>query len=324
MSMAEALARARPVAVTPNDVARVFEDDDFGLGRAARYARWRRAHDLDPAAMERFVRRLATIRALLEAPPRRRIRPGGRAAGDRPYLLALIRIDDRYGRWCPGTIPAGARANRAVVRRAEQGAGHEFRLYRLTARLWRVIDEAVTALRIESPDALQARCDAFRRARGLLGEATTRAWIRANGLSIHSFADLVAFDARLALIGDASRTYTLGLPDGIEPVCWLHDAIRLGGFYSGLRRRVATAARTDGRARRPGAPDLERALRKHWTRLGEPAPLNLEDYARSLDFSDGAAELASALHDRAARGGAVPSMKRRSPLQRRPAERRRR
>jgi hypothetical protein len=303
MSMTHALARARGVVVTPEHVAGVFTDDDFGLGRVARSARWRREHDLDAAAAEGFVCRLATIRALLDTPPRRRTGRRGPAAGDRPYLLALMRIDDRYARWYRGTGPANARADREVVRRAERGTADELRLYRRSARLWRVIDEAVTAQGVASPNTLQALGDAFRRARGLLDGATARTWIRANGLSLDGFAALVGLDARLTLIGEASRTYTLGLPDGLEPMCWLHDAIRLGGFYPGLRRRVVAGARTEGRGCRPGALDLERALRGHWTGLGEPVPESLEVYARSLDFSDGGAELAGALYTNAALAG---------------------
>ena len=79
------------------------------------------------------------------------------------------------------------------------------------------------------------------------------------------------------------------------------DEVVGAGHDRGLRRQVTSAARADGRGRRPGAPDLERALREHWTRLGEPVPVSVEDYARSLDFSDGGAELAGALYIRGAR-----------------------
>ena len=231
--------------------------------------------------MERFVHRLATIRALLDAPSPPRVRRVGRGGGDRAYLNALLRIDDRYTCW----PRAGAR---------ERG------LYRRTARLWRVIDEAMSALGVEPPDTVQALSESFRRARGLLRGSATRAWLRRNRLTLNGFAELVELDARLALISEASRIYTLGLPDGIEPVCWLHDAIRLSGVYPSLRRRVVAAARAGDGGRYPRARDLERALREYWARLGEPVPEDVEEHARSLDFTDGGAELAAALVRRSA------------------------
>jgi len=89
MSMAEALARARGVDVAPRHMARSFDADDFGLGPAARAARWTRARDLDDAGLKRYVRRLATIRALLEASGKARGRHGRPTPGYEPHLLAL-------------------------------------------------------------------------------------------------------------------------------------------------------------------------------------------------------------------------------------------
>src|SRR6185503_13084183 len=144
--------------------------------------------------------RLATIHALLDAQPRTR----EHRAGDLRYLLALLRIDDRYVRWGPVTVRAGA-----VAGRAQREAPEELRLYRWTAKLWRAIDEAVVAAGVDSPDKVQTLADDFRRARGLIAGRTGRAWMRANGLGIGGLADLVTLDARLTLIDEASRTYTL-------------------------------------------------------------------------------------------------------------------
>jgi hypothetical protein len=305
MSMAAALTRAQHVVVTPKHVAQVFEDGELGLGSAARSARWRQAHDLDAAAMRRFVSRLARVHALLDTQPRtRELR-----AGELRYLLALLRIDDRYVRWGPVTVRTGAVADGAVVRRAQREAPEELRLYRWTARLWRAIDEAVVAVGIDSPDEVQTLADDFRRARGLIAGRTGRAWMRANGLGTDGLADLVTLDARLTLIDEASRTYTLGLGDDIEPVCWLHDAIRLAGLYPSLRRQVATATDGHGSGRRASAQDLERALRQHWSRLGESAPADVDGYARSLDFGDGellATALTERLRSEATRTGGDP------------------
>jgi len=293
MSMAAALARAQNVVVTPEHVARVFEDADLGLGRAARSARWRHAHDLDAAAMKRFVSRLAAIHALLDARSQRR----ERRPRDLRYLLALMRIDDRYVRWGLDTARAGAAADGAVVRRAKREAPEELRLYRWTAKLWRAIDEAVVAVGVDSPDEVQTLADDFRRARGLIAGRAGRTWMRANGLGTDGLADLVTLGARLTLIDEASRTYTLGLGDDIEPVCWLHDAIRLAGLYPLLRRHVATVADGHDSGRRATAQDLERALHEHWRGLGEPVPADVDGYARSLDFGDSEL-LATALTER--------------------------
>ncbi len=236
MSMAEALARARGVDVAPRHMARSFDADDFGLGPAARAARWTRARDLDDAGLKRYVRRLA-----------------------------------------------------------ERRGGEDFRLYRRSAKLWHVLDEAGRTLGVEAPDDRQVVCDEFRRARGLHTERVTLDWMRRNDLDVDSYAELAAAEARLSILCEASRTYTLGLIETIEPVCWLHDAIRLSGLYPRLKRRLAAPASSDGRARRAAAPDFERALREHCARLGEPAPANVEEYARALDFAEGGAELAAAL-----------------------------
>ena len=295
MSMAEALARARGVDVAPRHVARSFDADDFGLGPAARAARWTRARDLDDAGLKRYVRRLATIRALLEASGKARGRHGRPTPVYEPHLLALMRIDGRYEHWRPATVPAGVSPGWAVLRNAERRGGEDFRLYRRSAKPWHVLDEAGRTLGVEAPDDRQVVCDEFRRARGLHTERVTLDWMRRNDLDVDSYAELAAAEARLSILCEASRTYTLGLIETIEPVCWLHDAIRLSGLYPRLKRRLAAPASSDGRARRAAAPDFERALREHCARLGEPAPANVEEYARALDFAEGGAELAAAL-----------------------------
>jgi len=276
-------------------VARSFDADDFGLGPAARAARWTRARDLDDAGLKRYVRRLATIRALLEASGKARGRHGRPTPVYEPHLLALMRIDGRYEHWRPATVPAGVSPGWAVLRNAERGGGEDFRLYRRSAKLWHVLDEAGRTLGVEAPDDRQVVCDEFRRARGLHTERVTLDWMRRNDLDVDSYAELAAAEARLSILCEASRTYTLGLIETIEPVCWLHDAIRLSGLYPRLKRRLAAPASSDGRARRAAAPDFERALREHCARLGEPAPANVEEYARALDFAEGGAELAAAL-----------------------------
>src|SRR5205809_2375312 len=284
MSMAEALARARGVDVAPRHMARSFDADDFGLGPAARAARWTRARDLDDAGLKRYVRRLATIRALLEASGKARGRHGRPTPVYEPHLLALMRIDGRYEHWRPATVPAGVSPGWAVLRNAERGGGEDFRLYRRSAKLWHVLDEAGRILGVEAPDDRQVVCDEFRRARGLHTERVTLDWMRRNDLDVDSYAELAAAEARLSILCEVSRTYTLGLIETIEPVCWLHDAIRLSGLYPRLKRRLAAPASSDGRARRAAAPDFEPALREHCARLGEPAPANVQEYARAPDL----------------------------------------
>src|SRR3989442_1963921 len=125
------------------------------------------------------------------------------------------------------------------------------------------MDEAGRTLGVEAPDDRTVWSDESRRARGLPTERATLDWIRRNDLDVDSYAELAAAEARLSILCEASRPYTLGLIETIEPVCWLHDAIRLSGLYPRLKPRLAAPASSDGPARRAAPPHFERALREH-------------------------------------------------------------
>ena len=280
MSMAEALARGRRIAVTPHHLARVFKRDDFGLGPDAPGRRWTRTHDLDSRAMKRFVWRLATLRALLDAAGGTSRRRGERQAGYEPYLLALMRIEGRY-----------------QAQRAKRRDGEEFQLLRRIAKLWRVVDEVARENGVEPLDEPQVLADEFRRARGLDSRKSTRDWMQANDLHLDDFTRLVVTEARLSALRHGSRCSTLGFANAIEPVCWLLDAIRLSGFYPSLKRRIASQSGQEGwRQSEIGlGASFERTLRDHCARVGDPVPENVEEYARSLDFEGGVDELVAAL-----------------------------
>lgn len=297
LSLADGVARAQGPAVTPRWRARVFEHGDFGLGPAARTRRWARAHDLDDAARKRLVERLAAINALVETPGRDTRRRGGRPAGWKAYLLALLRIDGRYPRWRPAGLRAGASADRVVLRHAEAHGGEELRLYRRIAKLWRVVDEVARRRGFDPVADGQVRSDDFRRARGLRSAAATRHWLRANDLDLRGYTELVAAEARLSGLRQGSGSHTLGLMESLDPVRWLLDAIRLTGFYPRLRQRLgrAPASPDSGRPARDGG--FAGMLRRHCARLGEPVPADVEAYARALDFPDGQTALSLALAD---------------------------
>ncbi len=304
MSVAHALARAQALAVSPRDLTHVYERDDFGLGPSARTRRWAQVRDLDDKARRCFVERLADIRALLEASEHKHGGRETRRSRYEVYLLALMRIDGRYTRWRPSGNRTGASVDRAVLRNAERRDGMEFRLYRRIAKLWRVVDEAATRVGMEPLDEPQLLSDEFRRARGLNLRESTRVWLRANNLDSDGYTALIAADARLSILCDNSRTYTLGLIETADPVCWLHDAIRLTRLYPSLKRRLARAPATDGRSRQaPGGGVEQTIFRRHFARLGEPVPTNIEEYACSLDFINGETEFQTALEQR--RGRAV-------------------
>jgi len=304
MSVAHALARAQALTLTSRNLTGVYERDDFGLGSAAKTGRWAQACDLDEAARRRFVERVADIRALLEGSEHKSGRRERRWSGYEEYLVALMRIDGRYARWRPAGNRTGASLDRAVLRNAERRGGTEFRLYRRIAKLWRVVDKAATRVGMEPLDAPQVLSDQFREARGLMLREATRVWLRANNLDHRSYTALIAADARLSILCDSSLTHTLGLIDTADPVCWFHDAIRLTGLYPGLKRRLTREAATGSRApRAPGRRVKDAVFRRHFARLGEPIPANIDDYACSLDFLDGETGFRAALEQRRGRAG---------------------
>ncbi len=291
MSIAHAIALSRGISVTRRDLLRNYARHDFGLGPAARTLRWVTSQDLDGAARRGMLERLAVIRALVDA-PESSSEPG---EGYERYLLALLRIDGRYVRWRPTGKATGAGVDRVVLRNAEERGGIEFQLYRRVAKLWRVVDRTARQLGVTQRVRPQVLSDEFRRARGLNRAEDTHAWLRANNLDAAGYVDLLTADAKLALLWEHYRIHTLGLLEPTEPVCWLHDAIRLAGLYPRLKRRLARAPILDGRPSLGRKHGSEWILRQHFARLGESIPVNVEEYARSLDFIDGETGLRAAL-----------------------------
>jgi hypothetical protein len=107
--------------------------------------------------------------------------------------------------------------------------------------LWAILDEQLERAQVEVAAPLQALSDEFRRKRGLERRAATLAWREANDLDCRGYERLVAMDARLALVSTGSQAHALGLQPPTEAACWLVDAIRLGGQYGRLERRVVRA-----------------------------------------------------------------------------------
>jgi hypothetical protein len=201
---------------------------DFALGSSAKTERWAMAHDLDAVARVRFEERLRRIRRVVDDYERRH---GRREAerSQRRYMLDIMRLDDAYGRF--------RRARRSSV---------ELGVYRRIATLWAILDEQLERARVDLPVTLQSLSDEFRRKRGLERRAATLAWRRANDLDLRGYEQLVAMDARLALVSAGSQGYALGLRALTDPTCWLLDAIRLVGLYARLKGRVRRADATSG------------------------------------------------------------------------------
>jgi hypothetical protein len=232
LSLADGVARARGIVPGPADRKRVLAGGDLGLGMAARDPAWAARHGLDDAGLARLVRRLARIRRLVDSESRRT----GSRGGGRRYLLALLRVHGDYERFRSPGRGRGAR-EAAVVRDLERRDPETFVLYRRLARLWRVVDRAAVARGVDVhglPDELQDFADDFRADRNLETRAATRRWLTRNDLDGAGFHRLVCLWARLHILCQNAPTDTLGVATITDGVCWLHDALRLGGFYARL------------------------------------------------------------------------------------------
>jgi hypothetical protein len=261
--------------------------------------RWARANGLDAAAHRRFMERVAIVGAVLERTD------GVRAEQIDSDRLALLRIDGRYPYYRRTDLRSRQRAERAVLQRLDASGGDEGRLYRLTARLWRFVDDAAREIGLAPAEDLQEVADDFRRARGLMNGAQTRGWLNANDLDRHGFAALGLDDARLSLVLDGSATSALRLQESFEPASWLVDAIRVTGLYPELARRATVGPGPQ----QPAILDSADLLRRHCARVDEPVPTDVERYARALDFPGGEPELVAALGS----NGGVPDTRRLAP-----------
>jgi hypothetical protein len=257
LSAAHALAATQGLTAAARDIARVYEDHDFGLGSAARTTRWARGAGLDAAGHAALVGRLSAVSALVSA-AERRIGPRTTKRRQHAALLALMRIDGRYESARPHGEKTGAALDRAVLRNLASRHAVEFSLYRRTATLWCVLDASVAQAGIAPFGPLQARSDEFRRARGLDRRVSALAWQRLNNINHRQYVDLVGVDSRLSAVCDGSHAYWLGLLDHRGPAFGLLDAIRFAGLYRALARRVRRRAVPPQRA--AGAPTAARDL----------------------------------------------------------------
>ena len=210
MAMAHALASNRGLVATPEDVGRVYERYEFGVGPAALTKRWSQARDLSDAALASFVDRLALIGALL-ADASRQLSPSKRRERYESALLALLRIDGRYEQWRPRRSSRSS-PSRAVVRHAARQADAIGGLYRRTATVWSALDGVLDELGLMPHGQMQAQSDAFRRRRGLERRDATLAWQRANDLRHSAYEAVVAFERRLAAMCEGHMAYWIGLP----------------------------------------------------------------------------------------------------------------
>jgi hypothetical protein len=241
LSLGDAVARARGVPPL-HGVGQPFDRDDFGLGPEA-------TDDLDDAALGRFVDRLARIRGLVQSDDSGQKTAGGR----RKYLLAMLRINGEYEQF-RGVPPArGAHCDAIVLRNLEERDRERFLLFRRLAALWRVVDHAAkaTGIAMSIPrDDLQDFADEFRLARGLESSQATHAWLHRNNLDVAGFVDLMSDCVRLSILFGDARILTRGGAEIAKDVCWFHDALRLTGFYTRLKRvthRVAPPLTLDSR-----------------------------------------------------------------------------
>jgi hypothetical protein len=197
--------------------------------------RWAEDHDLSASALTRLVHRLARIIELVERHDRSR----GSAKRSRGYLLALLRIENEYGRLRGADTTRGARADAIVLENLERLGGENEGLLRRLAKLWCVVDQAAKARGVDikaTRDRLQSYADQFRLDRGLESAQATRAWLRDANLGPAGFAGLVTDCARRSLLLRNSQVRTFGA-DVVTDVCWFHDALRLTGFYRRLKSR---------------------------------------------------------------------------------------
>ena len=247
MMIAHALARGRALTATAQDVAGVYQRDDFGLGPAARTRRWAESRGFDEQGRKALVGRLSVIRGFVAASARR---TGCREARrrDDEYLLDLMRLDGRYASWRPPGRGSRASVDRAVLRDAARRGGLEFGLYRRIARLWSVVDEVVDQLGLAPLATSQVLSDGFREARGLSRRQAALDWMRANNVTRDRYVALVGKQARLSALCEGTETHPLGLVHLVEPVCWLLDAIRLSGTYAELERGVGSRLAQSGSA----------------------------------------------------------------------------
>ena len=238
LSLGSAVARARSIPLSPEEIEHVYDNDDFGLGPEARDPGWAVSNGMDSAAFTRFIHRLAYIRALLTGETKGR----RRGEGWQSYLLALLRVHGEYERLRPGHGTRGSRRDAAVLRNLAQQGGEKWRLFTWMAKLWEVVDGAAKARGIGTdglPDELQDFADDFREARGLETRAATRAWLRRNSLDAAEFIELVAVWARFSILCHNAQTVTLGVAEIESDVCWFHDALRLTGIYTRLKQTTA-------------------------------------------------------------------------------------
>jgi hypothetical protein len=225
----------------------VFNRDDFGLGPEARNPGWAESNDLDEAALERFTHRLGRIRELVASDE------------SHEYLLALLRIHGEYEQFRGAQAARRTHSDAVVLNNLQQQDREKFLLFRRMARLWRVVDHAAKArgVAISAPrDDLQESADQFRVARGLESRQATQAWLRRNNLDVAGFTDLVTAYVRLSMLFRNAQTQTLGVAEIADDVCWFHDALRLTGFYTRLKR--ATRGTPSAIARQQSAAEAER------------------------------------------------------------------
>ncbi len=144
-------------------------------------------------------------------------------------------------------------------------------------------DDEVAVLHGPAAEGFRARSDAMVNVRATVARA-----VEAGVIGAESAREVIQC-AKETFYQERSLTRAMDRAWGTSRT---GEAVRFRRFIEqgGYVQRHRTA-----RARRAAAPDFERALREHCARLGEPAPANVEEYARALDFAEGGAELAAAL-----------------------------
>jgi len=238
LSLGNAVARARQIQPTPESVERLFTDGDFALGPEANNPTWAENNDLDDAGFSSLVERLARVRALLDDGEKTR-----RASREiDKYLLALLRVHSEYEQPHSAQQARGHRRDAAVLVELERQDREKFLLFRRLAKLWRAVDGAAKRRGIYTEvlqEVLQDWCDRFRLERGLKSRRATEAWLRRNNLNDASFADLVTGYSRLSCLFYNAQTSTVGTDEIDENVCWLHDTLRLTGWYGRFKQTKA-------------------------------------------------------------------------------------
>lgn len=281
--MVDAIAESQNIVPTEIDRQKVFTDDDFGLGANLQESLYCQENDLDFEEFQGLVFRLSRINALL------RIEESTHPNSDfSKFLLAILRIQGDYAQLAAQDNGVGSKYDSQVLEKAKNLEKEHYSLYRLIAKLWQIIDRtAVESGFYPSPQTMRET------ARRLFQNShiDAKQWLAANKLNLESFAELMIIWTRMSILCQRQDLHSLGIDLPLSNVIFLHDALRLSGFYRLLKDRVQYSSIIEQPFSLRQAPALELLVKQWCDDNQEPVPSNIDKYARDLDFTEGQEEL---------------------------------